>query len=397
MDAEVAAVKIQSVWRGFWQYSHYVILRYEAVRIQSAARGMLARSMFIVHLGCIILVQSAARRFLDKKKAAFLRLENAILLSKIQKLREVNACRRIQFFWRVVMDCRKEKEAALVIERFFVMVKKEVDREIQRALERKKERRRKKKPYYDEKLLEHVWLDTVDDSHVDVFAFSKSQSFGNKSDLPTPLSRVDSTPRNETFVGPEISSIMSDLNAAAKEAKNFTQSRTVHHRASSPTMNLVMRHEHEGNVHSSVSSAEKSAAKSLTLNDPLDHTSGNSSVLSAENYLKMHGVITAPSRSSTDQHFFRESDSATTPNALVHKSRPMSTRSESRAQRRKESPSLESKAPSPLIQGRGASLSSPRHSNILVMNLYPDYPARVKDDEVEIVDTEYVGEEFGVI
>jgi hypothetical protein len=55
-------------------------------------------------------------------------------------MRGIWAANRIQFWWRVVLDCRKEKHAALVIERFFLMVKREVDMEIARVQRRHMEK-----------------------------------------------------------------------------------------------------------------------------------------------------------------------------------------------------------------------------------------------------------------
>ena len=39
-----AATRTQQYWRGFWQYSHYIILRFEIVCIQAFARGCTQRN-----------------------------------------------------------------------------------------------------------------------------------------------------------------------------------------------------------------------------------------------------------------------------------------------------------------------------------------------------------------
>eukprot|EP00594_Rhizosolenia_setigera_P005745 CAMPEP_0178940522 /NCGR_PEP_ID=MMETSP0789-20121207/859_1 /TAXON_ID=3005 /ORGANISM="Rhizosolenia setigera, Strain CCMP 1694" /LENGTH=281 /DNA_ID=CAMNT_0020619577 /DNA_START=1789 /DNA_END=2631 /DNA_ORIENTATION=+ len=76
-----------------------------------------------------------------------------------------NCAKKIQRFFRNIKNGDKEKEAALVIERFFLWVKSEVDREIEHRKEKKKSkkhtRRRRKKRESDEKLLERVWLTTI--------------------------------------------------------------------------------------------------------------------------------------------------------------------------------------------------------------------------------------------
>ena len=65
------------------------------------------------------------------------------------------------------MECRKEKKAALVIERFFLMIKAEIELEILRCKkmkQAKRQRRHRKKREPDDKLLERAWPNTIDSS-----------------------------------------------------------------------------------------------------------------------------------------------------------------------------------------------------------------------------------------
>ena len=133
----LAATAIQKSWRGFWGFSHYVIVRYEINRIQALVRGKLARNKFNLKIGCAILIQAVARRFLARKLAAKAVIDKTIVAARVLELRERNSAKHIQFWWRIVLDWMKEKKAALVIERFFLHVKKEVDREL-RKMEQKR-------------------------------------------------------------------------------------------------------------------------------------------------------------------------------------------------------------------------------------------------------------------
>lgn len=173
-----AAKAIQKTWRGFWAYSHFIIVQYECTRIQAVARGRLARRKFNLKLGCAILIQAHMRRCLARKRAIRKILFETVQFSKLRELRERNAALRIQFWWRIVLDWMKEKKAALVIERFFIAVKAEVDREVVKRRLRKvasKERREARAMKGEEHLLERAWLKTLGTNHT---TSSESRSRG---------------------------------------------------------------------------------------------------------------------------------------------------------------------------------------------------------------------------
>ncbi|CAB9513772.1 IQ calmodulin-binding motif [Seminavis robusta] len=265
---DAAATQIQTAWRGFWGYSHFIIMQYEIIRLQAIIRGRASRILFSLKLGCCIMIQSSVRRFLANKKVFRLRLKQASLGAKVEGLRVKLAVQRIQFWWRVVMECSKEKHAALVIERFFMMVKAEVDKEIVRQQQlheleereiqakltnRSKEQHRKKqeikKSAAEDKLLERVWLNTVDSD--DIFA----QTATPTGTGPTPKqathaaptsTRSKSAPRphhshqNPVHVPPPREE------APTNGFKSHMHSPiTVKHRPSSPSNALVMRHEND--------------------------------------------------------------------------------------------------------------------------------------------------------
>ena len=76
-----------------------------------------------------------------------------------------NAAKRLQHWWIEELWSRREKRAALVIERFFIYVKKEVEREVQALKKKKKERRRRRQfKQSDEYILERAWLGVAENS-----------------------------------------------------------------------------------------------------------------------------------------------------------------------------------------------------------------------------------------
>jgi hypothetical protein len=146
----IAATKIQTMWRGFWGHSHYLIMNYEANRIQALFRGYRARLDANLKIGCAIIIQSVIRRFvafLDyQERKMSLVIVSSFGLSIVQN----TAARRIQRLWKYggkrlrelhalavardvgIRQAAEKERAAKTIQRFFVMVKTEVDREIRR-------------------------------------------------------------------------------------------------------------------------------------------------------------------------------------------------------------------------------------------------------------------------
>eukprot|EP00555_Chaetoceros_dichaeta_P007008 CAMPEP_0198258590 /NCGR_PEP_ID=MMETSP1447-20131203/7968_1 /TAXON_ID=420782 /ORGANISM="Chaetoceros dichaeta, Strain CCMP1751" /LENGTH=589 /DNA_ID=CAMNT_0043945743 /DNA_START=277 /DNA_END=2046 /DNA_ORIENTATION=+ len=159
-----AASIIQKHWRGFWQFSHYVILRFEIVRIQAFARGCAQRRKLELAHDCATIMQSTARCFLAKKNCHMERLIMAMVKSASLSLSTRLASTRIQRWYRATNSRGEERKAALVIERFFIWVRREVEEEIDRRekmklVKRKKQRRRRMDE--EDTLLESVWNGTV--------------------------------------------------------------------------------------------------------------------------------------------------------------------------------------------------------------------------------------------
>jgi hypothetical protein len=413
-------------------------MQYEVSRLQAIVRGIIVRKNANLRLGSCIMIQAAARRFLAISKIRAMKASLAIVMASAEALRETHASKHIQFWWRVVLDCRKEKQAALVIERFFLMVKREVDREIERVARKrnsKREQRRRKKKEADEKMLERVWLNTVDENGTSAYLYSPSES--------------GATSRSR-------SSVSVSSHSSRKSQKSSKQG--VSHRASSPTMNLVMRHEHEtgqangraqeadplnltysaesadgSDVFSSIgslyrqSSARKSTmsrselSQDLSLEEAYLDTAvqqGKEKKKAAEKYLMMYGIRNSPSKPTRVHHFFADDLESTMSGdssaSSIQGVKYTLTRSPSNTPTNSErlssprsrlSPVNERPYPnlSRVHQSKSPRIPSPRKGESPLRSKiernpypYPDFLAKMEKKRT-IEPEEYVGEEFGLI
>jgi hypothetical protein len=242
---DASAMTIQKAWRGFWGFSHYIIIQYEVTRLQALIRGKLARNDYNLRLGCTIIIQATGRQYLAKKAIDRKVVTEALVAASAHELRERNAAKRVQFWWRIVLDWTKEKKAALTIERFFIHVRAEVDREImnrERQKKAKKEKRRKRKES----------LNTVDEDNSDAFAYPKESGT-----VVSDTSRSQSAPHMR---GPSMG-----LSIPGRDGHN--QNQGLRHRASSPTMKLVMRHEDNRSRTSPIQRIDSSASSYMRPTD----------------------------------------------------------------------------------------------------------------------------------
>lgn len=139
-----AAIVIQKNWRSFWDYSHFVIMRYELIRIQAAVRGYQTRQRLQQEGEAAIILQTAARSMLAKKLCHSERVFNSLMRSAQLSFMYKHAATKIQRFYLNITQMKKEKQAALVIERFFIWVRSEVEREIERRESKKSKRQNEK-------------------------------------------------------------------------------------------------------------------------------------------------------------------------------------------------------------------------------------------------------------
>mmetsp|Transcript_107304 Transcript_107304/g.160500 ORF Transcript_107304/g.160500 Transcript_107304/m.160500 type:complete len:2227 (-) Transcript_107304:72-6752(-) len=375
-----AAAKIQAAWRGFWSFSHYIIVQYEVVKIQSQMRGVLARQKSSLKLGCAIIIQATLRQYLAKKRVDAIVQENAAVAAAAQELRERNACKRIQFWWRIVLDWTREKKAALTIERFFIHVRAEVDREIQ-ELERKKsmkkeKRKKTKKKDADDKLLESVWHNTLDESgsapsqaRSEKGARRKSAPHSHLRDTKSTASGQGMLPHRTPTLG--VNKFPSPMGGSACWAPiQQTDSSTTY--TSLPTDAVRVNPSHDFSEVSNITNPTFNTVQKpvnrtmqprgsngmghvLEESSSLEHASmykggesrkAREKRMTTDDYIKKYGPRTAPNRMPSDgqqqRHFFSEESTSGTPRQLrkssssnssshsqshIHGSTPRSTRS----------------------------------------------------------------------
>jgi len=160
-----AAVTIQAHWRGYWQLTSYSLVYCEIVKIQALVRGHQERSWQDFQKECATIIQAAGRRFLVRKEVHNECMVSILIAAAANSLRVRNAAGKIQHWWMAEMWQRREKRAALVIERFFIYVKKEVEKEIKALKKKKKAKRRQRKmKQSDDYILERAWLGVAEDT-----------------------------------------------------------------------------------------------------------------------------------------------------------------------------------------------------------------------------------------
>ena len=164
-----AATTIQAYWRGFWGATNYSLIYCAIVKVQALVRGHQERSWHAFQVDCATIIQASSRRFLARKECHNECMVSILIAAAANSLRVRNASRRLQQWWMGEMWKRREKRAALIIERFFIYVKKEVEKEVKALKKKKKERRRQRKYKQSEDyILERAWLGVADDTAVPV-------------------------------------------------------------------------------------------------------------------------------------------------------------------------------------------------------------------------------------
>lgn len=187
-----AATTIQSIWRGKKQAKKYdsmycavsfiggtgclgsnqripshlftpYLLARQTIKIQALVRGQQERSWHEFQTECATIIQASVRRFVARKECHNDCMVSILISAAAHSLRVRNAATRLQLWWVMELWKKKRKRAALVIERFFIYVKKEVEKEV-KALKKKKKakRQRRKIKQSDDYILERAWLGVAD-------------------------------------------------------------------------------------------------------------------------------------------------------------------------------------------------------------------------------------------
>jgi len=183
-----AAVQIQAMCRGM--LTRLAFRRSRAtVQIQAQYRSHRTRCAFQDLIEAIIVVQSVIRGFLGKLSA-----------SKIRDL-EISAAQS-DFTVTIPEECEEDivtramrvDNAARTLQRFFLWVKAEVDREVRNAKKRKKSRRKQRHHKSDDqdRLLETVWASSFDFGSEKIRQAEAAAAY----ELSSPRSRSNGVDRN---------------------------------------------------------------------------------------------------------------------------------------------------------------------------------------------------------
>lgn len=216
-----------------------------------------------------------------------------------------------------MLDCRKEKKAALVIEKFFLMVKREVDKEIERVARKKNSKRekRKKKKAGDGSFAQKSFLNSWDDYSSDGFASITSYSTGVDASFPRNTAnlsfeskgygrnRSQATPRSESSTL-KLSNKKGDDNT--NDALNLTYSDDGSEFSSSAAMRFYQPRSPGKSVASRADvTVDESLEEALREDDSGALRATSEKVRSAQKYLKMYGVRTPSTKPIKVNHFLQ--------------------------------------------------------------------------------------------
>ena len=158
----LAAEEIQRNWRGYVAKISFWRTLGSSLQIQKWYRGTIVRREYVEKLNAVICIQSMMRMFSAKIEAKqrfiiMLLVRSAVGNKKRCQERAASEARGERI--------RKEK-AARTIQKFFLWVRKEVDREVRRearrSVRRQPNRQRKKQNANDERVLETVWSSAIE-------------------------------------------------------------------------------------------------------------------------------------------------------------------------------------------------------------------------------------------
>ena len=165
-----SAIQIQRYVRGWSARVRDELEQESAVRIQTKFRVWNARETFVEFVGAVIVVQSMFRATMARKELKQRQFID-MLCNQASKAdaEKTNDNEASVNDWEVIIARQREVDhAARKIQRFFLFVKAEVDREVQQEKKRRRKRKHKKHRKKDtsldreDDLLENIWRRTID-------------------------------------------------------------------------------------------------------------------------------------------------------------------------------------------------------------------------------------------
>jgi hypothetical protein len=168
--AKEAATKIQTVTRSFLERQRYWYTLGCTMQLQSWIRGRLVILRLRRDARARLTLQCFARRcFARQMYLQRMFIFNLIKTAEQEKKQKIAAL-RIQEAARAKMEQTRREHAARVIQRFFLMVKREVDRMMREKRRRRKNRRKStmhRADRIDEDLLEDAWSFAITNSNLE--------------------------------------------------------------------------------------------------------------------------------------------------------------------------------------------------------------------------------------
>jgi len=152
-----AIIKIQSWWRSSVEVTNRSSAVAKVLTLQAVIRGGLGRLKSGTRLGSLVTMQTFIRMLCARQELEERVIAAALLANTLSAILESCSSKKIQRAWKTQMQKRKERAAAMVIERFFLYVQEEVEKEIYRQ-ERRRQRRIQEG---EDQLLERIWLTEV--------------------------------------------------------------------------------------------------------------------------------------------------------------------------------------------------------------------------------------------
>ena len=157
------ATIIQRHWRGFDKKRRYWYLLGCCLQAQRIIRGSMVRMRLVKERESVVMIQSVMRRYMAREKVMQLRFTLILRRSAENEIRTRIAAKKVQFWYKRVLQNRREHRSACKIQGFFLMVKAMVEREVRAEKKRRKLRKlmKNRTPAIDEMLLEDAWADSV--------------------------------------------------------------------------------------------------------------------------------------------------------------------------------------------------------------------------------------------
>mmetsp|Transcript_7630 Transcript_7630/g.15671 ORF Transcript_7630/g.15671 Transcript_7630/m.15671 type:complete len:1781 (+) Transcript_7630:812-6154(+) len=183
-----SAIKLQKIWRGYRATENYWHQLGSAIQIQAIARGWIQYTRYNKQILLAPTIQRSVRCYFAREELArrkfILKLVNQVNKKSPKSQVERKPAKPFQDekaeWTTVVADRQRIDRAARILQKFFRMVKKEVDRAVRAEKKKRrhktKDKRRRQKATQEDDLLENVWNSTSSGNKSESRSSSKTRS-----------------------------------------------------------------------------------------------------------------------------------------------------------------------------------------------------------------------------